>query len=71
VLDAQPQEIVVIPQGVRLRLKLFVGAVRCGAVRCGAVRGYLCGNNGALSKLCGRNSGVGGATSLYLACQTR
>jgi len=36
VLDAQPQEIVVIPQGVRLRLKLFVGAVRCGAVRCGA-----------------------------------
>ena len=35
-LDAQPQEIVVIPQGVRLRLKLFVGAVRCGAVRCGA-----------------------------------
>ena len=37
-LDAQPQEIVVIPQGVRLRLKLFVGAVRCGAVRCGAVR---------------------------------
>jgi len=38
VLDAQPQEIVVIPQGVRLRLKLFVGAVRCGAVRCGAVR---------------------------------
>ena len=35
-LDAQPQEIVVIPQGVRLRLKLFVGAVRCGAVRCEA-----------------------------------
>jgi len=44
-IEAEPQEIVVVPRGVRFRVELLDGAGRASAS--GAARGYVCENFGA------------------------